>query len=56
MDPIEQTINFDDRKLRFHISDVCGSLVQILRGDRIELVHNTAKLLVKLWSCLVIHS
>jgi hypothetical protein len=40
----EQTIKFDDRKLRIHIRDVCGSLVQVLPGDRVELVHSTAKM------------
>ena len=52
INPDEQTIDFDDRKLRVHIQDLCGSLVQVLpgdsgstgsdAGDRIELVHNTA--------------
>ncbi len=43
IDPEEQTVNFDDRKLRIHIRDVCGSLIQVLPGDRVELVHSTAK-------------
>ena len=41
-----QTINFDERKLRVHIRDLCGSLIKILPGDRVELVHSTAKLSV----------
>ena len=47
MDPEEQTINFDDRQLRIHIKDLCGSLIQILPGDRVELVHGTAKTYVQ---------
>ena len=43
IDPVEQTVEFDDRKLRFRIEDRCGSLVQVLPGDRVELVHHTAK-------------
>lgn len=46
IEPNEQTINFDDRKLRVHIRDLCGSLVQVLPGDRVELVHSTAKLYI----------
>lgn len=46
-DLVEQSVNFDERKLRLHIRDLCGSLVQVLRGDRVELVHSTAKLSVK---------
>lgn len=44
IDPEEQIIDFDDRKLRIHIRDLCGSLVQVLPGDRVELVHSTAKM------------
>jgi hypothetical protein len=43
-DPVAQTINFDERMLRIHIRDLCGSLIQVLPGDRVELVHGTAKL------------
>jgi hypothetical protein len=43
IDPDQQTIDFDDRKLRIHIRDLCGSLIQVLPGDRVELVHSTAK-------------
>lgn len=42
----DQTVDFDERKLRTHIRDLCGSLIEILPGDRVELVHNTAKLSV----------
>jgi hypothetical protein len=44
IDPAEQTVNFDDRRLRIHIRDLCGSLIQLLPGDRVELVHSTAKM------------
>ena len=44
IEPNGQTIDFDDRKLRFDIGDLCGSLIQVSPGDRIELVHSTAKL------------
>lgn len=33
-----------DLKLSDDIQDLCGSLVQILKGNRVELVHSTAKL------------
>jgi hypothetical protein len=37
-----QTIEYDDRHLRIHIQDICGSLV-LMSGDRVTLVHSTAK-------------
>jgi hypothetical protein len=37
-----QSIEYDDRRFRRHIHDVCGSLV-LLNGDRVSLVHSTAK-------------
>lgn len=37
-----QTIEYDDRHLRTHIHDICGSLVS-MSGDRVALVHSTAK-------------
>lgn len=33
-----------DLKLSDDVQDLCGSLVQILKGNRVELVHSTAKL------------
>lgn len=36
------TIDYDNRHFRKHIYEVCGSLVY-LSGDRVFLVHNTAK-------------
>jgi hypothetical protein len=44
IEPVGQTVKFDDRKLRIHIRDLCGSLIQVLPGDRVELVHSTAKM------------
>ena len=53
IDVEEQTIDFDERKLRVDIRDLCGSLIHVQPGephaigvdarDRIELVHSTAK-------------
>ncbi|XPS76188.1 hypothetical protein M3J09_008244 [Ascochyta lentis] len=42
IDVDEQTIEYDDRRLRKHIHEICGSLV-LLNGDRVSLVHSTAK-------------
>lgn len=33
-----------DLRLRDDVQELCGSLVQILKGNRVELVHSTAKL------------
>ncbi|KAF7504582.1 hypothetical protein GJ744_002077 [Endocarpon pusillum] len=46
IEPESQTVNFDDRRLRIHIRDICGSLVVLRPGDRIELVHSTAKFFI----------
>jgi hypothetical protein len=42
INPVDQDFDFDQR-LGVHIRDLCGSLVRVL-GDRIELVHSTARL------------
>lgn len=39
-------VDFDGRKLRIDIRDLCGAMISPLHGDRIELVHPTAKQLV----------
>lgn len=39
----DQTVDFDERMLRIHIRDLCGSLVQVAAGDRVGLVHHTAR-------------
>ena len=33
-----------DRRICDSVEDLCGTLVQILPGDRIELVHSTARM------------
>jgi hypothetical protein len=38
----ELTIEYDDRHLRMHIHDLCGSLI-LMDGDRVSLVNSTAK-------------
>ncbi|KAH7087771.1 C2H2 domain-containing protein [Paraphoma chrysanthemicola] len=42
IDTDSQTIEYDNRHLRKHINEICGSLV-IMSGDRAALVHSTAK-------------
>ena len=42
LDIEHQTVEYDDRHLRTHIQDICGSLV-FMSGDRVSLVHSTAK-------------
>lgn len=46
LNPEYETFDFDKRKLRSDIQDYGGSLIQVLSGDRVELVHATAKMLV----------
>ncbi|TVY50823.1 Vegetative incompatibility protein HET-E-1, partial [Lachnellula cervina] len=46
MDTQNQSIDLDKRKLRSNIQDYCGSLIQVSDGDRVELVHTTAKMYV----------
>ncbi|KAE8408885.1 hypothetical protein BDV37DRAFT_268086 [Aspergillus pseudonomiae] len=35
-----------DRRLEDDVQELCGSLVQVLKGNRIELVHSTARLFI----------
>jgi hypothetical protein len=42
IDVDNQTIEYDDRRFRKHIHEICGSLVSV-NGDRVSLVHSTAK-------------
>jgi hypothetical protein len=44
IDPDEQTVDLDRGRLRSSVEYYCGSLIQVLSGDRVELVHNTAKM------------
>ena len=39
----EKIVDFDNRQLRTHLQDLCGSLIEILPGEQIQLVHGTAK-------------
>lgn len=43
MNTKDRSIDLDNRKLRSHVRDYCGSLIEISEGDRVELVHTTAK-------------
>ncbi|KAF8863169.1 hypothetical protein BDZ45DRAFT_738501 [Acephala macrosclerotiorum] len=40
----QQTVDFEERQLVVDIGELCGSLVERLAGDRIELVHTSAKI------------
>ena len=42
----DRTVDFDERRLRIDMKDICGSLVEIHPEDTIELVHVTARLCV----------
>ena len=44
MNPENQSMKFKDLRLRDNILMYCGSLVQVFPGDRVELVHTTAKM------------
>ncbi|KAL4951216.1 hypothetical protein BDW69DRAFT_42142 [Aspergillus filifer] len=43
MDDLEMNELDEDRRLVDDPEDLCGSLVQLLKGNRIELVHSTAR-------------
>lgn len=40
---MDGTVNFAQRRLRTHIREICGSLINDLSNDRLELVHSTVK-------------
>lgn len=42
-DPDREVVDFDLNKLRTDVTDLLGSLVQVLPGDNIRLIHSTAK-------------
>jgi hypothetical protein len=44
IDTEDQTVDFEDRSLVVDIGALCGSLVERLPGDRIELVHTSARM------------
>ncbi|KAI1629298.1 hypothetical protein EDD37DRAFT_616633 [Exophiala viscosa] len=37
------TVDFAQRRSRTHIREICGSLINDISGDRLELVHSTAR-------------
>ncbi|TVY90638.1 C2H2 finger domain transcription factor, partial [Lachnellula willkommii] len=39
----DKSVDFDTSHLAIDIRDLCGSLVDVLPGDRVQLVHETAK-------------
>lgn len=39
----QRVVNFAGRQMPDHIRDICGSLVEILPGNRVQLVHTTAR-------------
>ncbi|KAH8800405.1 hypothetical protein F5884DRAFT_863111 [Xylogone sp. PMI_703] len=39
----QREVNFEGRHMPDHIRDICGSLVEVLPGDRVQLVHTTAR-------------
>ncbi|KAK5242764.1 hypothetical protein LTR20_001091 [Exophiala xenobiotica] len=41
--PGDGSVDFAQRRARTHIREICGSLINDLSGDRLELVHSTAK-------------
>jgi hypothetical protein len=53
IDADNQTIEYDDRRFRKHIHEICGSLVSV-NGDRVSLVHSTAKSYVNYLAYLTI--
>ena len=40
----DQTFDFMNEKLHNDIQEYCGSLIQVLPGERVELVHTTARM------------
>lgn len=43
IDVERQAVDFEGRSLVVDVKELCGSLVERLPGDRIELVNSTAK-------------
>lgn len=52
IDTEQETVDFEGRELVVDIKDLCGSLVERLAGDRIELVHTSAKMWVESYRVL----
>lgn len=40
----EESVDFDARRLRINARELCGSLLEIRPGDRVDLVHRTARM------------
>lgn len=43
IDMEDESIDFENRRLCTHVRDLCGSLIDVLPGDRVQLVHETAR-------------
>ncbi|KUI66990.1 Early growth response protein 1 [Cytospora mali] len=43
IEPMEKYMDYGEKKLRVHITECCGSLVQMVGNNRVELVHHTAR-------------
>ncbi|ROW00049.1 hypothetical protein VPNG_08321 [Cytospora leucostoma] len=43
IDGTEKRMDYEEKRLRVHITEYCGSLVQMVGDDRVELVHHTAR-------------
>lgn len=55
MEKLEGSNKFDrDLKIQDDVEELCGSLVQVLKGNRVELVHSTARLYDSSWIDVVI--
>ena len=39
----KKLVDFDARRLRVDARDLCGSLLEVHSGDRVDLVHRTAR-------------
>lgn len=42
IDLSDETVDYDTKRSRVHIRDMCGALINNLSDDRLELVHHTA--------------
>jgi hypothetical protein len=39
----QRIVDFEGRQMPDHVRDICGSLVEVLPGDLVQLVHKTAR-------------
>ena len=42
-DPVRQEVDFDNKMLRQNVKKYLGSLVHVLDGDHIRIIHSTAR-------------